>query len=171
MEIRKSNSLLSIVIFLVALGCVNNEQTASSQEVEAEATRQILALHELQKTDHFEKKAEEFVALLSDDYISVDGGTVSGIDRQAYIDRFQNYFDSVEFEKWDDIDPPIIRFSDDFSMAYTIVNKEVIVKYEEEDGTLQRDKTIFSWVAIYRKHQGEWKIDCVASTNKPGEKI
>ena len=138
---------------------------------EAEATQQIMDMHRLQRKYHFEKMAEAFADQLSVEHISVNRGEIRSLTRDEHIGRLNNYFGSVEFEKWDDLNPPIIRFSEDYSMAYTIVDKEVVVIFEDEKGEKQRELTKFSWVAIYRRHSDGWKIDCVASTNKPSEFI
>ena len=51
-------------------------------------------------------------------------------------------------------------------MAYTIVDKIVVVTYENEDGKKVEGKTHFAWTAIYKTYGAEWKIDCVTSTDK-----
>ena len=85
------------------------------------------------------------------------------------MNKFSNYFNSVKFEKWDDISPPIIRFSEDYSLAYTIVDKEVVINYSDENGIIQKESTKYSWVAIYKRYKDGWKIDCIASTNQPSK--
>ena len=138
------------------------EESIDVQAIEQE----ILEIHNLSRKYHVEKMAEEFIAQLSDDHISVNRGKISKLDKEKKIVRVKEYFDFVEFEKWDDIVPPIIRFSNDYSMAYTIVNKDVTLNYTDEDNNKINEKTIFSWVAIYTKQDGKWKTDCVASTNE-----
>jgi len=148
---------------------------AACQQVEkvdeAAIRNEILEMHNLQRDYHLNKMAEEFVSQLSNDHISVNRGEIASPSNAELLGRFKNYFESVEFEKWDDINPPVIKFSDDYSLAYTIVDKDVIVNYEKENGDLLRDSTKFSWVAIYKKYDEGWKIDCVASTNRPSEII
>ena len=56
-------------------------------------------------------------------------------------------------------------------MAYTVVEKEVVVKYKNEESQEILETTIFAWVAIYKKYGSEWKIDCVASTNEASEEM
>lgn len=152
---------ITLLLWTGFMGCEKSQQIN-----EAEEKSKIMALHKLQRTYHFEKMAKEFAEQLSPNHISVNRGQIKSPTQEEHIKRFQNYFNSVEFEKWDDVSPPVIRFSDDYSLAYTIVDKEVIVKYEDEEGNLQRELTPFSWVAIYKRYPDGWKIDCVASTNK-----
>ncbi|MEQ3795891.1 hypothetical protein AAFP94_11930 [Flavobacteriaceae bacterium MJ-SS4] len=150
--------LLSLTLFLTC----NKSEVIDHQAMEQE----LLEVHKLARKYHVEKMVNEFVSQLSDKHISVNRGKMSKLQREKKTNQVQQYFDSVEFEKWDDIEPPIIRFSDDYSMAYTIVNKEVVLTYTNENNENIRESTLFSWVAIYTKQNGVWKTDCVASTNQ-----
>ena len=155
----KKIAMFFLVIFLTAC------QESQSFD-EASATQEILDLHHVQRAYHFEKKAEEFAGMMSADFISVNGGIVSRPTYEENLQRFGNYFGSVEFIKWDDLSEPVIRFSEDGSLAYTIVDKEVILQYETEEGNMLKDTTHFAWTAIYRKGKDGWKIESIASTNE-----
>jgi hypothetical protein len=165
-KIKMWMKLMGLIILIIStlLAC---EEPKSISEVDAR--NEIMKQHELQRKYHFEKMAEEFASQLSSNHISVNKGEIKKHTKEEHLNRLDSYFNSVEFEKWDDINPPIIRFSDDYSLAYTIVDKEVIVNYNDDDGVRQKELTKFSWVAIYKRFGKEWKIDCVASTNKESE--
>lgn len=134
---------------------------------ESEARAQILELHHAQRKHHFEKLIAESEAILSDSFISINRGEITQPTREESTARRKRYYDSVEFEKWDDLEPPVIRFSDDGSLAYTAVHKVVTATYQNENQEQERGTTEFAWLAIYKKYPEGWKIDCVASTNKP----
>lgn len=157
--------LFLLLIILSACGTKDSHKTIK------EDTAEILRLHELQRQCHFESMTTTFAHLLSDSFISVNRGEITRPNREENISRFENYFNSVTFKKWDDMTPVVIRFSDDGSLAYTVVDKDVIVSYLSETEELVFDKTEFAWVAIYKKYADGWKIDCVASTNKESEVI
>ena len=129
-------------------------------------TQQILKLHNLQRQYHFEKDSVSFADQLSKNFISVNRGYITNPSRDETISRYHNYLSSVEFETWDDVSEPIIRFSEDGKMAYTIVDKIVRLRYELEDGEEVQDETHYAWTTIYRKYGDEWKIDCVSSTER-----
>lgn len=167
--ILKTFFIYGLLLFFLILGWMGCSGSIDEDQVRVEATAQILKLHNQQRTNHFEKQVESFIDLLGEDHISVNRGAIQQQSRQAHLDRVTNYFNSVEFEKWDDLQPPIIRFSDDYSMAYTVVDKEVVVRFQDENGVTQRERTKYAWVAIYKKHGNQWLIDCVASTNEPSE--
>ena len=78
----------------------------------------------------------------------------------------ENYFDSVQFLKWDDVAAPKISFSEDGTMAYAIVQKQVVLLIKDSLEKQSRDTTDFAWVSIYRKTKNGWKVECNASTNK-----
>ena len=127
---------------------------------------QILKLHNAQRHYHFNKDSIAFANQQSTNFISVNRGKISSPKQSETISRYHGYFSSVEFLKWDDISEPIIKFSDDGSMAYTIVDKIVAVSSQDIKGNKTVSETHFAWTAIYKKYDDQWKIDCVTSTNK-----
>jgi ketosteroid isomerase-like protein len=125
------------------------------------AKQEILSLEARQRAYHVGKDARSFVDLFSDDFLSISQGEVTRPGRKESYNRFNAYFNRVTFVKWDDVAAPVIRFSDDGSVAYAAVQKMVVVS---DSGRL--DTTRFAWLTVYRKEAGLWKIDCVVSTNK-----
>lgn len=168
-QLAKNLSLNSRVFFYAVLIFVLISCQEKPQIDEVTEKEKILAIHNQQRVTHFEKLLDGSFDQFSDQFISVNRGEIKSPSKTEFLAKRKNYFQSVEFEKWDDINPPVIRFSDDYSMAYTIVNKEVVVTFLDENGEKQRELTEFSWVAIYKKSESEWEIDCVVSTNKPSE--
>ena len=149
-----------ILLSLILTSCVDQKLSRMVHE------KEIMKMHEAQREYHFQKMSEEFAGQLTDDFISVNRGELSQQSFEEHKARYDRYFASVEFEKWDDTEKPIIRFSDDHSLAYTIVQKDVIVRYPDDNGTILRDRVHFAWLAVYRiQKDGNWKIESVASTN------
>jgi len=146
---------------LMMLSCQSGESFSAAKE-----KAEILKLHHAQRDYHFKKDSVAFAHQLSDSFISVNRGIITRPSREATIARYNGYFSAVEFLKWDDVTDPIIRFSNDGSMAYTIVDKIVATTSKDTSGNLVEGRTHFAWTAIYRKHNGKWMIDCVTSTNK-----
>ena len=162
MRIHKLFHLLVIAIVLLqSLACSN----AHSTDFENEKNK-ILELLELERKYHLEKLASELVNLQSDDFTTINAGEVFKPTKEEGIDMFSNYFSSVEFINWDDIAPPVIKFSEDLTVAYVTVQKKVVIKYVDEIGEQKQQATDFAWVSIYRKVEGVWKLDLIASTNK-----
>lgn len=153
-----------ILLFTLFFSCDSSKAVDLSKE-----RLKILELHKEQRNYHFNKDSIAFASQLSDNFISVNRGEISTPSREETISRYNGYFSSVEFVKWDDVTEPVIKFSDDGSLAYTIVDKMVVVKYENQEGEMVEGKTHFAWTAIYKKYGKDWKIDCVTSTEKPND--
>ncbi|MCA0151656.1 nuclear transport factor 2 family protein [Winogradskyella vincentii] len=154
------------IILIASFTYSCNEKVEFDIEKERE---EILKLHNQQRDNHFNKDSIAFANQLSDNFISVNRGKITMPTKEENIKRYNSYFSSVNFVKWDDVSDPIIRFSEDGSLAYTIVNKIVEVTYKDDDGNTSNSATHFAWTAIYKKYNGEWKTDCVTSTQIPSE--
>lgn len=156
---------------LLAFGlvlCLACNETSEVETVDLEqAKMEILKLHHDQQKYHLEKDSINFARSLSDNFISVNRGRITTPSYEDNLKRYNNYFSSVEFIKWEDTSPPVVRFSEDGKLAYTIVEKEVIVQHAGEDGKKMETQTNFAWLSIYKKYDTGWKIDAVSSTNKP----
>lgn len=152
------------LIFLTLSSCNDGKKVDFESEKE-----KILKLHNAQRDYHFNKDSIAFANQLSKNFISVNKGVISSPKKSETISRYHAYFSSVEFLEWDDVSDPIIKFSDDGTMAYTIVDKIVAVSRQNENGDSIKGKTHFAWTAIYKKYGDQWQIDCATSTNKPIE--
>lgn len=137
--------------------------------VDLEAEREsLMRLQQQQQEAHLTYDAELFVDMFYDPILQLRGGTIYERDRATNLARVQRYFDNVQFQAWEDIEPPRIRISADGSMAYIIVHKRVELTFEDEDGITQREHTIFAWLETWEKIEGIWKLMAAASTDKVG---
>jgi len=126
----------------------------------------ILAMLQRERIAHFDRNVELFISEFADNMISVNKGIVSVPSKEEHNERISKYFGGVQFIKWDDTAEPIIRFSGDGSLAYAIIQKDVIITYPDSTGKTYYDTTHYAWSSIYRKYDGEWKVECNISTNK-----
>jgi uncharacterized protein (TIGR02246 family) len=154
------NYLLLLLTGLAFIAC-NSPQTDLVREEKA-----IRSLLEQERKAHFARDAALFASEFADTMTSVNKGKVAVLSRQQHRERIEPYFNSVEFIKWDDKARPVIRFSADGSLAYAIVQKEVILYYPDSTGKAFYDTTHYAWVSVYRKQAGEWKVECNVSTNQ-----
>lgn len=124
------------------------------------AMKELMALHRLQRTAHFNRDARLLVSQMSDDFTEISKGRISHPQKEELTRRFQGYFDAVTCLEWDDIRDPVIRISEDASMAYMLVNKRVRLKTSEG----KEELTIFAWTSTFRKINGNWQMTSIAST-------
>ena len=126
----------------------------------------LLKLDEQARENHFSKNAKAMADGFSKNFISINRGVISQPSYDESFQRFDNYFKRVEFIKWDNNKSPVIRFSDDASVAYVAVDKSVILKPKDENEKEVLDTTYFAWLSVFKKINDKWVLDCVSSTNK-----
>lgn len=145
------------------IGCVK------SPDFEVEK-QNLLTLHKAQEDAHLNEDVKQFVNQFANPMISINRGKITTVFQDAALKRFQNYFDTVLIKSWKDITPPIIDFSEDATMAYMLVDKFIILTYEDGEGKTIEEKTHFAWGSVLKKQEnGEWKIVCNISTNETKE--
>jgi hypothetical protein len=145
------------LLLLLLNSCMTKNNTASAE-------REIMDILRQERKAHVEKNADLFFSEFDKDFILINTGEVSNYDSADFRHRFDQYLQSSDFIKWDDVSNPIIKFSDDQSMAYAIVQKLVILKNKKEGNHI--DTVNFAWVSIYQKKGKDWKQVCNISTNK-----
>ena len=146
-------------LLMLMLAC--NSKTDLDKE-----RKTILAMLQTERKAHFDRNVELFISEFADSMISVNKGVVTSPTKTEHKERIGKYFGSVQFIKWDDTAEPIIRFSNDGSLAYAIIQKDVILTYPDSTGKPLYDTTHYAWSSIYRKYHDEWKVECNISTNK-----
>ena len=97
---------------------------------------------------------------MAENYTEISNGKISSPTKEDLVKRFQNYFDAVTFIEWDDIKPPIIKVSDDMTMAYVHVIKRVKLMTNNQN----EDLTFFAWTSTFRKIDGKWLMTSITST-------
>lgn len=156
MVMKKMYLLLAISCLCIS-SCSKNIDIAHEKKVLGELLKQ-------ERKAHFANDVDLFLSEFADTTISVRKG---GVRREASSEsrkRIESYFNSVEFIHWDDVAPPIIDISEDGSLAYAIVQKNVVLTYKDTLGVPLMDTTNYAWITIYKKLAGEWKMVCNAST-------
>ncbi len=140
-----------------------NQAAAGTFDVPARVTAitELLQLHDVQRRAHFSRDARLLVSIIANDYMEVSKGKIVKPGKEQLLKRFQQYFDSVSFIEWDDIEPPVIRVSDDATMASMLVNKRV--RLTTQNG--KEEITVFAWSASFRKEKEQWRLTSIASTS------
>lgn len=128
---------------------------------------EILAVHNRARAAHFNRDAKLLVSTFADGFADVRNGSIERPDREKSLSRFEAYFQNSTFIEWNDLEPPVIRVSDDSTLAYTIVRKRVRLKTRGSAGAEVEETDVFSWIATYKKIRGVWKLTAIASTRAP----
>jgi hypothetical protein len=161
--INKSTMLKKVIALLLMTVQVCSCNSKPDLAKEERAIRDLL---QQERKAHFNRDVALFISGFADSMIGVNKGSVTVPTRDEYRKRFGDYFNRVKFIKWDDVKAPLIRFSDDASLAYAIIQKQVILSYPDSLGKTIIDTTDYAWLSVYRKRNGSWKGEVNVSTNK-----
>jgi hypothetical protein len=159
--IMKAYSLYLFFMYIIFVHACAPKQDA----VDLAAEINTLSLLQKQEQDaHLQEQPALLVNMLHDTLMQVKNGVVSYYTKDQMTERFIKYFESVEFFKWEDTEPPVYTFSDDASMASILIRKQVILN-DVTGPEPVRDTTQFAWTELWRKKEGSWKIFQVTTTD------
>lgn len=116
---------------------------------------EILALHKASINAHLEKNIPFFTQDVSDDFVAVSRGEINKPTKEETQAMFTNYLENTEFSEYKDLHEPIIGFSKDGSIAWSIVQVKVVgkQKIDEEEADLD---FVSSWIMLYERQGANW---------------
>lgn len=127
----------------------------------------LINSNDIQRQAHLRGNAALLVSQIADSLTTVQNGSVRKESNASIKARFEHYFPTVEYLKWEDKTPPRVHISRDGTLATVILDKLTETKHLDENGNWgQLIQTHFAWTACYRKVGEEWKIYSVTSTRK-----
>lgn len=116
----------------------------------------LLEVHAKTRQAHLELDAELMVSTFADHVFRVASGAVSQSSKDDFRKNYKEYFSSSTYHEMDDLEPPIIRISQDASMAWMIVRTQVRFTYQDETGKEAEQAFIYAGIVTYEKQDGEW---------------
>jgi ketosteroid isomerase-like protein len=129
-----------------------------------QAVGELLLLQREQREAHLTGDADRLVDLFADDFVTVQDGSMTRPSRAKSRQRFQRYFDRVQFLAWEDLAPPVIEVADDASLATALVHKRVQLRYLDDAGLISEEEAVFAWHETWRRRDGGWELAVVVST-------
>ena len=140
---------LPLVLFCVA--------TSAAQKVDLEKERAaLLEVHKTDRRAHFETDVELLLKHSAEEFIYVGNGKISRSTRAEMKAEFEDYFRDAKYYEWDDLEPPIVRISDDASMAWMIVRNKVRRTQKLPSGEAKERAFVYAGIMTYEKRQGKW---------------
>lgn len=142
---RSISAGLAMLVFLVT--------TVSAQRMEDVA--EILAAHEEILQAHRDNDVEILMRGAAEEYTLVTRGEVVYPTIDDRKSRFSEYFGMTEFTKYEDSIPPIVKVSEDGSLAWLIARVSVsgIQTIGEQEQALD---FVSAWIELYEKQNGHW---------------
>ncbi len=153
------------ILIICAICFLLNSCRSSNNSSELNVLR---SLQQKEQEAHLAKNVILFSEIFGDTLCQVKNGAVSYLSYDQVISRFENYFSSVEFIKWENFKEPVYIISNDATFAHVLVQKHVEL-IAKNDSTRALQKTDFAWTELWRKRNGQWKLYSITSTDRPSE--
>ena len=153
---------------IAALALASMASAAAAADLEAER-RELLRLAAEARAAHLAYDPAPLLRAHGDGFVSVSNGKVSKPTREESLRMFTGYFESVRFETWDDLAPPLVTLSDDGTLATMLIQKRVRIL--PKSGAGAGSETDWAWLETWRKHDGQWRLQTIVSTNQPPRRI
>lgn len=97
--------------------------------------------------------------------LDVGNGEINRITPESARARFQRYFERAEFTRYEDLVPPIVHVSPDGTTGWVIAQVRAEGTYRKDTGARSPLDTTWSWIELYERVDGEWRMTGIASTH------
>jgi len=143
--------------FLIcALTAVADEKPRPVVDPE-EQKKELLELHRKDRRAHFENNAQLALSdQVEDGFIYVRNGAIARRKKSDFQKNVEGYFKNAKYYEWDDLEPPIVRISNDGSMAWMIVRVRVRRTQPNPSGKDVEERFIYAGITTYEKRDGKW---------------
>ena len=131
------------------------------------AEGELLALHQADRRAHFGHDIDGLLRNLGGELLDVRDGKINHLSREDVRKKFVEYFQSAQFTAWDDLEPPIVRVSDDGSMGWMIVHVRIAYTEKDSSGKKAVHDDTMAWMSAYENREGHWTMTAVTSTTAP----
>lgn len=128
---------------------------------------ELLRLHRASREAHFKTDVDMLLANAPDESLSVSRGKVSRPAKAEVRKMFAEYFRGAKYYEWDDLEEPIVRVSNDASMAWMITRLKVRRVQKDAAGVEREEKFVYAGLTTYEKRGGRWTRVANASTFEP----
>jgi len=150
MNFFKNAVKIFITLLIVSLiGC------QSSPDFEA-LTEELSEIHKKFIAAHLEKNVDFFVQDLAEDYLFVARGEISHPTTEEIRSDMSDYLNNTKFSEYRDTQEPIIGFSKDGSLGWSIVRVKVAGKRTMEDGSERDTDFICAWITLFERQGDRW---------------
>lgn len=132
----------------------------------AAMTAEILQLHRTLIDAHVKHDPDALFLTIAENYITVADGDVRFRAKDEFRASLGEYIRSTDFIDYQDLRAPIVGFSDDGSIAWSIVQVKVAGTRAAADGSSRPLEFTCAWITLYRRTDGGWERFAEASSFK-----
>ena len=118
--------------------------------------KEILDLHQKTIDAHWKKDVAFFTKDISDDYFSAGNGEIRNPTKEEITAQFDRYLNSTTFTEYRNLREPIIGFSKDGSLAWSLVQVKVAGRSPAEFGAERTFDVTWAWITLYERKGDRW---------------
>jgi hypothetical protein len=126
--------------------------------------QELLQIHKADREAHFTTDIDALLSNTSDQFITVQSGTIDTLPRPQLQSIFKTSFEGVTYYEWDDLNPPIIRISRGGTMAWMITRLKVRYVRQDTSGNEEEREFVYAGIMTYEKLDGKWVRTANVST-------
>lgn len=153
-----------VLLFVACVACASAQPSTDLEKEKAE----LLRLHKSDREAHFKTDVDALLERSPDQFISVGRGKINRSSKDDVRKMFTGYFRDAKYHEWDDIEEPIIRISNDASMAWMITRTRVRRVQKTADGSEKEEKFVYAGIMTYEKRDGRWvRVANVSTFEQP----
>jgi hypothetical protein len=147
--------IFAISLLMCSLSCNSVDPQKEIQD--------ILKINNDHRQAHLHGNAQLFTKQMSDTIATIQDGKVFINSKEATYDRFEAYFQTVSYRRWDDVGQPRIDLSEDGKMATLITQKIIDIASNRESEELEFTTSQWAWMSAFKKEDGEWLLYAISS--------
>lgn len=118
--------------------------------------RQILNLRQQTIDAHWNKDTGFFARHMADGYFAVQNGEIRKPTREEATAKYEHYLGATTFKEYRDLQPPVVGFSKDGSMAWSVVQVKVAGRELDESGEEKDFDLTWAWITLYERRGDDW---------------
>lgn len=142
----------TLLLFVACAASASAEPSADLEKEKAE----LLRIHKSDREAHFKRDVDRLLENSPEEMISVGRGKINRSSKDDARKMFTGYFRDAKYYEWDDVEEPIIRISNDASLAWMITRTRVRRVQKKADGAEQEEKFVYAGIMTYEKRDGRW---------------
>jgi hypothetical protein len=139
---------------------------AAGGDAKQKAEAELLLVHQEDRRAHFQRDVKAVLAHVGPQLIDVRDGKIQVMSLEQVRTKFTDYFSNTEFSAWDDVEPPIVRGSEDGRIGWMIVRVHIAYTQVDGAGKKTRSDSTMAWMSAYEKRNGVWIMTAVTSTTE-----
>lgn len=152
LTMRSKLKLKSGLILLIGLACIACNRLGGNR---ADDVKELLAMHNQVLEAHRQNNVEMWNSLEAETLTVASGGMLTEVSLKDRLPSRRSYLRTTKFETYEDVRPPIIRVSDDGTLAWLFAQVEI--KGERElGGKTVPFHDVWAWVELYERRNGKW---------------